>query len=375
MLVRTGLVILGLLLASLSWSAAPQTPQEARAQIEALQKELQQLSTWMKELKSERSDVEQQLESKEQAIQDLQNKIRDLMQDLKAGEAQLSQLQIQQRELQLSIEQQHDQIAAQLRAVYRSGNDDGLRFLLDGQSPAQTMRLIHYNRYFSQARQGLINGYATQVNELHLVEKSIRSRRAQLLGQQKELQAQQASLKQEQQQRQKLLVRLDKDLQTSGKRAQQLTENQAQLKSLLERLEQALADIQIPDQDTPFKTQQGKLIRPLANLSVLPDTSQVNLGGVTYAAKEGEQVRSVFHGRVVFADWMRGFGFLVIIDHGEGYMSLYGYNQSLLREVGEWVNANDVIATAGSSGGRTETGLFFALRYNGQPLSPQTWVK
>ena len=183
------------------------------------------------------------------------------------------------------------------------------------------------------------------------------------------------SLKQEQQQRQKLLVRLDKDLQTSGKRAQQLTENQAQLKSLLERLEQALADIQIPDQDTPFKTQQGKLIRPLANLSVLPDNSQVNLGGVTYAAKEGEQVRSVFHGRVVFADWMRGFGFLVIIDHGEGYMSLYGYNQSLLREVGEWVNANDVIATAGSSGGRTETGLFFALRYNGQPLSPQTWVK
>ncbi|TPE54348.1 peptidase M23 [Maribrevibacterium harenarium] len=375
MLVRTGLVILGMLLASLSWSAAPQTPQEARAQIEALQKELQQLSTWMKELKSERSDVEQQLESKEQAIQNLQNKIRDLMQDLKAGEAQLSQLQIQQRELQLSIEQQHDQIAAQLRAVYRSGNDDGLRFLLDGQSPAQTMRLIHYNRYFSQARQGLINGYATQVNELHLVEKSIRSRRAQLLGQQQELQAQQASLQQEQQQRQKLLVRLDKDLQTSGKRAQRLTENQAQLKSLLERLEQALADIQIPDQDTPFKTQQGKLIRPLANLSVLPDNSQVNLGGVTYAAKEGEQVRSVFHGRVVFADWMRGFGFLVIIDHGEGYMSLYGYNQSLLREVGEWVNANDVIATAGSSGGRTETGLFFALRYNGQPLSPQTWVK
>lgn len=367
------LLMLTVLLSSVSWAAEPQTPEEARQQIQALQQDLSKLNGWLKDLKSERSNVEQQLESKEQAIQDLSKRILELQQSLEKGAAQLQNLQTQQRSLQQSIQQQYQQIAAQLRAVYRSGSDEGLKFLLDDLPADEAMRLIHYNRYFSTARQSLINGFAAEADDLNLIEKSIRSQRAQMAQEQSDLEKQQARIKDEQAQRQKLLAKIETDLNSGDQRAQQLKKNQAQMQALLKQLEAALADIRIPDQDTPFAKQKGKLIPPLKVVKRLPDNSQINLGGVTLVAQNGEEVRAVHHGRVVFSEWMRGFGFLLILDHGSGYMSLYGYNQSLLKDVGEWVNANEVIATAGSSGGRSETGLFFAIRHNGEPLAPISW--
>lgn len=368
------LLMLTLLLSSVSWAAEPQTPEQARQQIQALQQDLSKLNGWLKDLKSERSNVEQQLESKEQAIQDLSKRILELQQSLEKGAAQLQNLQTQQRSLQQSIQQQYQQIAAQLRAVYRSGSDEGLKFLLDDLPADEAMRLIHYNRYFSTARQSLINGFAAEADDLNLIEKSIRSQRAQMAQEQSDLEKQQARIKDEHAQRQKLLAKIETDLSSGDQRAQQIKKDQAQMQALLKQLEAALADIRIPDQDTPFAKQKGKLIPPLKVIKRLPDNSQINLGGVTLAAQNGDNVRAVHHGRVVFADWMRGFGFLLILDHGSGYMSLYGYNQSLLKDVGEWVNANDIIATAGSSGGRPETGLFFAIRHNGEPLAPINWL-
>ncbi len=368
------LLMLMVLLSSVSWAAEPQTPEEARKQIQALQQDLSKLNSWLKDLKSERSSVEQQLESKEQAIQDLSKRILELQKSLEKGAAQLQNLQTQQRSLQQSIQQQYQQIAAQLRAVYRSGSDEGLKFLLDDLPTDEAMRLIHYNRYFSTARQSLINGFAAQADDLNLIEKSIRSQRAQMAQEQSDLEKQQARVKDEQAQRQKLLAKLETDLNSGDQRAQQIKKNQAQMQALLKQLEAALADIRIPDQDTPFAKQKGKLIPPLKVIKPLPDNSQINLGGVTLSAQNGEAVRAVHHGRVVFSDWMRGFGFLLILDHGNGYMSLYGYNQSLLKDVGEWANANEIIATAGSSGGRPETGLFFAIRHNGEPLAPISWL-
>ncbi len=372
---KTCLLMLSLLLTSFAWSAAPQTPEEARQQIQALQKDLAKLNDWLKDLKDERSSVEKQLESKEQSIQDLSKQIQELQQNLEKGAAQLKTLQSQQRSLQLSIQQQHEQIAAQLRAVYRSGDDDGLKYLLNDRPTDESMRLIHYNRYFSNARQSLVNGFSAEANDLNLIEKSIRSQRAQMVQEQADLKKRQSRVTEEQAQRKKLLAKIETDLNSGDRKAAQLKKNEAQMQALLKQLEQALADIQIPDQDTPFGTQKGKLIKPLNVLKRLPDNSQINLGGVALAARDGELVRAIYHGRVVFADWMRGFGFLMIVDHGDGYMSLYGYNQSLLKEVGEWVSANDVIATAGSSGGRSETSLFFSIRHNGEPLSPLSWVR
>ncbi|NVK75026.1 MAG: peptidoglycan DD-metalloendopeptidase family protein [Oceanospirillaceae bacterium] len=364
-----------LLLPSLSWSAGePQTPEEAKQQIEALQKDLKKLNTWLKDLKSERSDVEKQLEVKEKDIQELYKEIESLQESLKKGDKQLGELRVQQQSLQLSIQQQNKQIAAQLRAVYRSGNEESIKLLLNGDSSEDAQRLVQYNRYFSNARQSLINGFVNEVNDLSLVEKSIRSHRAQQAKEEASLKAERNRLAQQQKSRRELLAKLDKDLAKGDKRAKQLVEDQKNLQNMLQRLEEALADIQIPDQDVPFSSQRGKLVRPLRKLSKLSSNGSINLGGVTLRAKEGEPVHAIFSGRVVFSDWMRGFGFLLILDHGDGYMSLYGYNQSLLKEVGEWVGANDTIAMAGSSGGRPDSALFFAIRHNGKPLKPLSWV-
>ncbi|WP_421848620.1 murein hydrolase activator EnvC family protein [Marinomonas sp.] len=364
-----------LLLSSFGWAAGePQTPEEAKQQIQALQKDLQKLNSWLKDIKSERSDVEKQLEVKEKDIQELLKKIQNIQESLKKGEKQLGELKVQQRSLQLSIQQQNEQIAAQLRAVYRSGNEESIKLLLNGDSSEEAQRLVQYNRYFSNARQSLINGFVTEVSDLNLVEKSIRSHRAQQAKEEIELKAERSRLTGQQAERRDLLAKLDKDLAKGDKRSKQLVQDQKNLQDMLQRLEEALADIQIPDQDVPFSSQRGKLVRPLKMLSALSSNGSINLGGVTLRAKEGEPVHAIFSGRVVFSDWMRGFGFLLILDHGDGYMSLYGYNQSLLKEVGEWVGANDTIAMVGSTGGRPDPALFFAIRHNGTPLKPLSWV-
>lgn len=363
------------LLSSACWAAGePQTPEEAKQQIQALQKDLQKLNSWLKEVKSERSDVEKQLETKEKDIQELLKKIQNIQESLKKGEKQLGELRVQQRSLQLSIQQQNEQIAAQLRAVYRSGNEESIKLLLNGDNSEEAQRLVQYNRYFSNARQSLINGFVTEVSDLNLVEKSIRSHRAQQAKEEIELKAERSRLTSQQADRRNLLAKLDKDLAKGDKRSKQLVQDQKNLQDMLQRLEEALADIQIPDQDVPFSSQRGKLVRPLKTLSALSSNGSINLGGVTLRAKEGEPVHAIFSGRVVFSDWMRGFGFLLILDHGDGYMSLYGYNQSLLKEVGEWVGANDTIAMVGSTGGRPDPALFFAIRHNGTPLKPLSWV-
>jgi len=364
-----------LLLSNLSWAAGePQTPEEAKQQIEALQKDLQKLNGWLKDLKSERSDVEKQLEVKETDIQDLLKKIQTIQESLKKGEKQLGELRVQQRSLQLSIQEQDDQIAAQLRAVYRSDNQESIKLLLNGNSSDDSQRLVQYNRYLSMARQSLINGFVNEVSDLSDIEKEIRRNRAKQAREEVVLTEERSRLTNQQKDRRALLAKLNSDLTKGGQRAAQLQKDQKNLQEMLQRLDEALADIQIPDQDVPFASQRGKLARPLRTFSTLPSEGGINLGGVTLRTKEGEAVHAIFQGRVVFSDWLRGFGFLLILDHGDGYMSLYGYNQSLLKEVGEWVGKNDIIAMAGSSGGRSDSALFFAIRHNGTPVKPLSWV-
>lgn len=374
---KHGCLILVLFFAGVlpTWAAAPQSPEEAQQQIQKIQTEMKKLRSWLDEVKSEKTSIEASLEDQEKAIQKLLEQIKTLQENIAKGEKQLSDLQRQQQQLQLSIQQQNEQIAAQLRAVYRSGQQESIKYLLNGSDPSESMRLVYYNRYFSNARQSLVNAFANEVNELHLVEKSIRNQRAQQSRDQLILSNEKKSLEVQQLNRKNLLVKLNNDILKGSQRSEKLLKDEAQLKELLKRLEAALADINLLAEDADFAELKGKLSRPLPRINVIEDTGQVNFGGVSLAANANDSVRAIYHGRVIFSEWLRGFGFLMILDHGGGYMSLYGYNQSLLREVGEWVNVNDVIATAGSSGGRSETSLFFAIRSNGTPLDPLEWIQ
>jgi septal ring factor EnvC (AmiA/AmiB activator) len=159
-----------------------------------------------------------------------------------------------------------------------------------------------------------------------------------------------------------------------------MEQNRKELEKLVAAIEKAVANLEVPDDYQPFKAARGTMPWPIggkrANSFGRPrNEGKMRWQGVTIPASEGDSVKAIHHGRVVYADWLRGSGLLMIIDHGEGYMSLYAHNQSLLREVGEWVSAGTPISTVGNSGGQEQSALYFEIRHQGKPTNPTKWCK
>jgi septal ring factor EnvC (AmiA/AmiB activator) len=181
--------------------------------------------------------------------------------------------------------------------------------------------------------------------------------------------------------RKQVISKLNSHMKDKGEELNNLKSDEKQLQSLLTEIQQALSDIP-PDSTAhvPFNTRKGMLPWPsngrlVANFGSKRQVGKLKWDGVLIAAPEGQEVRAIHHGRVAFADWLRGFGLLLIIDHGDGYMSLYGHNQSLFKETGEWVEPGEVVAQVGNSGGRSTAGVYFGIRHNGQPINPIHWCE
>ena len=178
--------------------------------------------------------------------------------------------------------------------------------------------------------------------------------------------------------RQQLLASLNKQIESEGSAIKRLGEEERDLARLITELTSILSDYPITSEE-PFSSLRGRLTWPVGG-QLLHDFGQPRAGstvkwnGVVLAAARGREVRAVYHGRVVFADWLAGMGLLVIVDHGEGYMTLYGYNETILKSTGDWVAPGDAIATVGNSGGQSEAGLYFEIRKGTRPVSPRTWV-
>jgi septal ring factor EnvC (AmiA/AmiB activator) len=170
-------------------------------------------------------------------------------------------------------------------------------------------------------------------------------------------------------------------MEITGEKLGLLAKDEGELRRLLESIQTALADIPTATGGTPFDELQGKLAWPSPGPIMThfgnyrTETADMLSQGVVIGADMGANVRAVSGGRIAFADWMRGFGLLIIIDHGEGYMSLYGHNQSLYKSLGEWVETGELIARVGDSGGLAVSGLYFEIRHDGKPLNPAAWCK
>jgi septal ring factor EnvC (AmiA/AmiB activator) len=177
-----------------------------------------------------------------------------------------------------------------------------------------------------------------------------------------------------------LLAALEREIGAKDRRLKALVEDEARLQRVLATLRRALADLPRGfDAEKPFPTQRGHLPWPAsgsvkAAFGARRGVGELKWNGILIAAPEGRAVHAVHRGRVAFADWLRGFGLLMIVDHGDGYMSLYGHNQHLLKEVGEWVEAGEAVASVGASGGRAESGLYFEIRHDGRPVDPVRWL-
>jgi murein hydrolase activator len=353
---------------------------EARQKLDAIRAELRTLAEQQRATQGERGEAASSLREKETAVAVVAKDVHALDEKLDAEQAQLDKLNARRSELETALKKQREALAALLRSAYALGRNEELKLLLQQDDVAAIARVLAYHRYFQRARIGRIDQLSTDLQQLADVQDSIRRKSAELAVTRDARSAEGAKLDTERAERAVLLEQLDARLKEQGARAAALGKDEKALNELLERLRDVFADI--PKQLSgaePFASMRGRMAWPLTGKIVTAfgaaDESGRRSSGLLVSAKAGTPVHAVSHGRVAFADWLRGYGLMIIVDHGDGYLSLYGCNETLLKDVGDWVNAGETIATSGASGGQKTAGLYFELRTKGQAVDPRKWLR
>jgi septal ring factor EnvC (AmiA/AmiB activator) len=353
---------------------------EARRKLEAVRAEIKALAEEQRATEGERGEAAKALRAKETELAEVARDVHALDEKLAAQEADLEKLDVERAKLETALKSQRDALAALLRSAYALGRNEELKLLLQQNDVAAIARVLAYNRYFQRARVGRIDRLSADLRDLANVQDSIRAKTAELAATRDARAAEGAKLESERGEREKLVGELDAKLKEQGARAAALGKDEKALTSLIEKLRDVFADI--PKQLSgaePFASQRGRLAWPVRGKIVrgfgATDESGRKSSGLLIASKAGTAVHAVSHGRVVFADWLRGYGLMIIVDHGDGYLSLYGCNETLLKDVGDWVDAGQTLATSGASGGQKTPGLYFEVRAKGQPVDPRAWLR
>lgn len=351
---------------------------EIEARLKALDKEISNYKETLDSTQGQKSEIEATLERNEQGINKLINEIDTIEKELDTTNDRVSSLTEKQKELLTVKSEQQYYIEQQVRAAYEIGSQEYLKILLNQEDPNEIARMLTYYDYFNQARSRQIESYNLTLLDLDRVTQELAEETVVLESQRRALGAQQKSLANVQKEKQMTLKALINQISTTGSALSKLEQDRGRLEQLLDRLQESLANLDAPRSAQPFAGMQGKLLLPVEGRISHRFGNQKNQGklrwhGIFIDAAEGESVYAVHYGRVVFSDWLRGFGLLMIVSHGEGYMSLYGHNQALFRETGDWVSAGEVIAAVGDSGGQDKTGLYFEIRIDGKPNNPQNW--
>jgi septal ring factor EnvC (AmiA/AmiB activator) len=373
------ILTLGALLAAASSLAAAPGERDAEAELAAVRSRISALDARLNKSRMARDQLAAELRDLERRMGVVVSRLRDIDGELRTKHGQLDELRAQERRHRRALTAQRAVLARQIRASYLLGRQDYLKLLFNQQDPAALSRALTYHGYFSRARARRIADTRAELERIADVEHAIATRTRELEDLQHEQAQHRAELEDDRAARATLLAKLDGEISNTGKRLQRLRQDEEKLTQLVRELREALADIpKTLDQRAPFGVLKGRLPWPSAGtlrhrFGSLRGAGNLRWQGVWIAAKRGQDVRAIAHGRVAYADWLRGFGLLMIIDHGDGYMSLYGHNESLYKEVGDWVSAGEVIASVGATGGSAESGLYFEIRHNGQPQDPLAW--
>ncbi|MDE2069786.1 MAG: peptidoglycan DD-metalloendopeptidase family protein [Gammaproteobacteria bacterium] len=326
-----------------------------------------------------RGQVQGQLRATENRIAQLSAGLRRLDDSVARAQARLDSLQRQQQQQQKRLDQQKQALAAQLRAAYMRGQDSQLKLLLNAEDPASIERLLAYFQYFNQARAQRIQAVHAQLATLADINAQVRQQLQQLTGLRTQRAAALAQVKQERSTRHQTLAALNASIHSRSQRLVRMREDERSLQDLITNLQQTLADIPADlEGHHRFASLRGRLPWPV-NGKLIQDFGAPIAGGRLRAqgdlivAPMGTPVHAVAYGRVVFADWLPHFGLLVIVDHGDGYLSIYAHNQSVYVQVGDWVNMGETVATLGDSGGQNQPALYFEIRHRNVALSPRDW--
>ena len=353
--------------------------QTVAAQIKTLEREIQQFQEMLQKTRGKQSKLEQTLETSEKQINGILNKIKKVQLKIDAGQDRLAQLLSDQRRLEQNKNEQQTLIGQQIRAAYALGQQQYMKLLLNLEEPNNLSRMLTYYDYFNRARVAQIEQHETLLRQIAAITQDIASQNKHLLVRRAQLAEQTSRLIKVRQQRQQALTLLNLEIKQTDNTLRQRLQDRRQLDALLSRINPSINNLRPPKGTELFTQRKGKLLLPVAGKLLhkfgKQRNSKLKWHGVFIAAPSGTPVQSVHHGQVVFADWLRGFGLLIIINHGQGYLSLYGHNQVLYRRVGDWIAAEEVIAAVGNSGSQTRAGLYFEIRSAGKPSDPQVWCQ
>ena len=408
---------------------------QTQQQLDATRQDITELKKLLGKLQEEKSGVQKDLRGTETEMGKLEKQVQELQKELKKSESELERLDAEKKKLQSARVEQQRLIAIQARAAYQNGRQEYLKLLLNQQNPEKFARTLTYYDYLSKARLEQLKSFNETLRQLANVEQEIANQQSQLLDQKTALDSQRDELDKVRKERQQALAKLNDDVKARDAKLQAREQDQADLGKVLKTIEETLArqareaeqarqkaliaqqeaekkrereaaeavasattDAPAPRKPAraapgplvssagesfggPFASARGKLPWPVDGRLLARfgetrgDDTRAKWDGVMISAGAGTQVHAIHGGRVVFADWLRGAGLLVILDHGNGYLSLYGHNQTLLKAAGDVVKAGESISTVGNSGGQDTPALYFAIRQQGRPSDPAQWCR
>ena len=361
-----------------AWAQSPDTLDQTSEQIAALRAEITVIQARLASQESERDALQDALREAEVQIGELDRQLGALSQERRTLQQELNALDAEGEQLRQAQRQRTDTIDASIQQLWLLQQGGGFRVWLGDQNPQDVARNLAYFQTLIEAQQQMIVDFGLGLGAIA----ENRSRIAQAETAQREqasaTEATKTTLTDQRATRQATLAQISQQVQDDQQRLNLLQRDQARLNALLGELE-AVAAAAPPEPRMPFADAQGTLVMPvvgtLKNRYGARRNADIRWRGWLIAADEGEPVRAVHGGDIIYADWLRGQGLLMVVDHGEGWLSLYAQNHSLLRGVGDRVSAGDIIAKAGASGGSETSGLYFEIRHRGEPVDPGEWIR
>lgn len=360
-------------------------------ELENLRKRIATVQHDMDKTSESKVEVADALRESERAISNSNRKLAELAALQHAADQKLSKLQGQQQKLGTNMAGQQALLGKLLYQQYLGGKQEYLKLLLNNQDPNQVARDLRYYQYIARSRVTWLATLRENLAALDAISISTREQRTELASLRMEQAVQKKTLENEKHARQRMLGKISQQLHQQRREITHLQHDESRLSQLIVKLTKILAQPKskslfrndnLPDNRFDgnfFEQLKGKLTLPVRgeitnHFGALRPDSTVQWKGLFLRTSSGQAVKAIAAGQVVFADWLRGFGNLLIIDHGKGYMSLYGNNETLYKQVGDVLRGGDTIATVGNSGGNEDFGLYFELRHESKPLDPMKWL-
>ncbi len=371
-----GLAVVAALGAALGFA---QSVRERDAQLQAVRKEIKALEARVASQTAQRDENARALRDAELAAAGEARKLADLRGRLAAQQAERRALGERTTRATHRLAAERSTLASQVRTSYMNGRAELFKLVLSQGSPATLGRMLVYFDYFNRARSARIGAVSAEVAELSDLGSQLERATAELASLEAAESAQVASLEHARDERRAVVAKLDAGIADSNEKIGKARADEKRLSDLVAELTQLMAGFPV-DGAQPFGRLKGRLAWPVAGrlageYGQPREGGTVKWTGVLIEASQGTPVRAIYRGRVAFADWLPGLGLLLVLDHGDGYMSLYGHNQSLLKEPGDWVSPGETIAQVGDTGGQSRPALYFEIRAKGEPQNPHDWIK